>query len=254
MAIETKKLRAVEKRFERTPTYVAPYFDENQRLFYVGNQSYKSREVNGPNGYRYYEAVGTPMPITNIDQVPISSGIIISDAAGEFLLQMAKDRGYIASSKSEFNTAAKHRFYVVDEASEARDVAKRADMVLQALELLKGMTAKDLMDLALYLQLPVQEQPQVVVEARIKELVLRDPGAVLEAKNNRGFKAGALIEQAVNAGIIVLEGGRYSYGKMEIGTDRSTAIQYLMLPANNGLVREIINRLAVVEKETETTE
>ena len=58
----------------------------------------------------------------------------------------------------------------------------------------------------------------------------------------------------MSAGSIVVEGGRYSYGKMEIGTDRSTAIQYLMLPANNGLVREIINRLAVVEKETETTE
>ena len=246
--IQKKRLRAVEKRFERAPVYVAPYFDEMSKLFYIGQKEFKSREITTAKGDRIYEAVGTDgIVLTNVDQIPVSAGLIIADKAGEIILQMLKDRGYIAPSKDAANISGGHRFYVEDETAAALEVSKKADQTLEALNLLREMSDTDKKDLALFLQLPVANQSAQVIEGLLKNLALTSPTKITEGASNRAFKAGAILERLVNAGIVAVDAGKYLYGSGQIGTDRAMAIEYLMLPANGEQLKEMMKQLKLQE-------
>ncbi len=250
---ETYRLISIDERGQRSPVVITAEFDPILRVFRVGDQKYPAVQKQGEKNSVYYETKDgvCPVVLSTNESIPVQHGTILRGPEGKFILQMLKDNGYIGQSREVYKSG--NRFYVHNEEQEARATATKADKVFDALNLLKNMSATDREELAFFLQLRVQGQSANVIEAKLKEIAMTNPGRILEKPEQRAFKAEAMIRKAIELGIITHSETGIFLGENALGVNIPTAVSFIADPANERMA-SIIHSSVRANKQTAVTE
>lgn len=254
-----KQLLATDVKYERAAVYAAAYFDPRKRVFVVGGKEYAATpRTDGVKKEEFYESVmgpnrtpdkisgvipETPMILSTRESIPFRHAEIFTGEEGEMTLQIAMDCGYVAKTKEAAEGIATARFYIRDDAAEAKKTGKLANQVRQVLNMLQDMTIGDKRDLAWALRKPVNTMTDAVLEGVINNMALKQPDVVLSTLNNRTYKVSAFIQQCVAHGLIIQQSGTYRFGGEVIGMDEATTVKYLEEKKNRTVKEQLLAEL-----------
>jgi len=252
-AVESKaprpvKLLAIKPTFERAPAEVVPYFDEVERLFKVGKESYKATVRSHPkNGDEFY-CDETPVPITDKTSFRIKHGNVydLNNPKDKFYLQIMLDSGMVAKNFQSINTGSQHRFYLKDDQADAKASISKVQQVRKALELIGLLTAEDMASFAFYMGQPARTMTGDMIQAFVEDLAITKPDTVVEELNNRIWKHRAFVSECIAYSLITADGGVHKLaGSNEvIGKDRDATVQFLLDSKNNVVATQLVQALA----------
>lgn len=243
------RLMATQPKFERAPVYLSPYFSLPDSAFIVGGVKYKAQLRHDPKeGPEYFSDSTTdpttPFRITDGEQIRFEFGDTFdrSTPRGKFLIALLLDSSLVAKNRASINPDS-HRYYLKDEESEAVAEISKADLLLEALILLKGKTPKELQQFCYYMGQPAGTMTQTMIDAYCKQTATTNPKLILDIFSTKGWGAKSLINQFVQHGLMSSSGRAYKLGNEVIAVDEDSAIAWVRDKKNEDQVKMMIARL-----------
>lgn len=243
------QVTAGDPKFNELKVWVCPRFDAAASAFIVGDKSYRATAPKTPTDEYNYICETAPIVLTDgfMHQVEANSKYDMDDPSQAIIIDMAIDCGILAKSRNAFNPASRHVFYIKDDEAEATDSIRNAELVSNALELVFGMTDRERVRFAYYMNQPVRTMTDKQVDAFVKGVAVKDPQSIITAMKNDRWKILSALRKAVHYGVLRIESGIYKMGDNVIGIDEDAAVAFFRDRSNGDLVDQIAARIRDVE-------
>lgn len=234
----TVRLIGISDKYHVAPAYITPKFDEITREFIVGGKRYKgkthSTEDNAP-----IIAEGTPVRVSDVDSYRIAhlQNFDPSNEVEMFLLQIAKDSGFVAENKAAINPAV-HRYYIENKEEEAMVVVSKADRTYEAMGKIKSMSLEEMIDFGRLVGIYTKNMSKTLAESALVKMAQDKPDFILSSYNDKNKKVRTFLKKLVSAHIIRIQNGKYVYGNDLIGVNEDFTIEYLKDTTNNALISQ----------------
>lgn len=234
-------VQAVHPKFMKVPVFVVPRYDELRQAFIVGKEEYKAVRETRANNEVVFSNNDNPGGVRLEDTMtgfPVYSGNEYDDSDPQhaFLLEIIRESPFIAPSRAEFNPGSSHRLFLHSQEKEAIVTSRKADLVFEALQLIKDRTATDHRSLAYYMGQRVKEMSEQEIEGYVKHLAVNEPARVVEALNDEVYKVRVFLQMLLEKRILTRSGEQVLHGKVPIGADLDGAVLFIRDPKNSTLV------------------
>ena len=242
--MKTTKILAIKKSYEFSPVFVEPYFDEARQAFLIGENQYPAK-YNDKAKEPYYEAVINGIRITDRDSAfEFRHGNEFDDSAvAQLRLAILRQSGYLAPNREAINPSSEHRFYLLDEDAEAKAKSTKADLVFQALEKVRRLTATEKRNLAFFAGQRARVMSEEACDGYVKSMARDQPQQLMKWLANDEWKHAAFINKLVGYGILTREKGVIKHGDVILGIDQDEAVAWLKNPANSDYASQLHAKL-----------
>ena len=243
------QLKAIKPDFEKAATIVCPYFDTVSHCFIVEGKRYQATErINAKSDESRWVCDPPVAPIRLVDDmvgVRLEHNMEFDpkDPIDMFKLAIARDSGFVAKDVRSVNTGGTHRLYISDANEEARAASSHADLIFEAMGLIRSMRLSDKRDLAFYMRAPVKDMNEEMVDGFVKKLATSDPRTVIKNLEEKDYKVRALLQRLLQYGLLQNDGGQIKNGPNVIGVDLDGAVHYIKDSTNQTFMKQLYSRL-----------
>jgi hypothetical protein len=243
--MKTIKILAVKKSYEFAPVFVEPYFDDARQAFLIGDKVYPAK-YNDKAKEPYYEAVIDGVRVTDRDSAfEFRHGNEFDDSpVAQLRLSILRQSGYLAPNREGINPSSEHRFYLLDEDAEAKSKSTKADLVFEALEKVRRLTATDKRNLAFFAGQRARLMSEEACDGYVKSMAMEQPRQLMKWLENDEWKHVAFLNKLVEHGILSRTKGVFKHGEVVLGIDQDQAVSWIKNPMNSDYAAQLHAKLS----------
>ena len=242
--IETKeykklKLIATKKDFHVAPFFIAPKFDEQRKALNTGQVWDTDPDVAKK------QKENAAIVVTEEDSFLIKHlmELNLEVEVDRVLYEIIKLHTDIVAPSKDKVIPGQHRYYIENKESEAQAEISKVNVMLEAMNMIKDMSAEQMGDFARVCQIRVNNLTKTQIEGELFKVAQRDPAFVVRMGNDKNLKQRIFLKKMMELEKIRLSNGVFKYGEEVMGTSEAHAIDWLNDPKNSKLVTELAKYL-----------